>query len=66
MFVTDYLEVNDSMLHSIMDRHRTLSATNKSLLSRIGTMYDQVDENNSTLEDLKYTHDQKKLVSEGF
>lgn len=58
----NYLEVNDSMLHSIMDRHRTLSATNKSLLSRIGTMYDQVDENNSTLEDLKYTHDQKKLV----
>ncbi|XP_072031404.1 coiled-coil domain-containing protein 42 homolog [Amphiura filiformis] len=58
----NYLEVNDSMLRSIMDRHRTLSATNKTLKQRIGNMYDKVDENNQTLEELKYTHDQKILV----
>lgn len=51
------------MLRSIMDRHRTLSATNKALVARIGNMYDSVDENSQNLEELKHRHDQKKIVS---
>lgn len=59
---TDYLEVNDDMLRSIMDRHRTLSFTNDSLVNRVQSMYDEVDENNLHLDELKYKHDQSILV----
>ncbi|XP_041468984.1 coiled-coil domain-containing protein 42 homolog [Lytechinus variegatus] len=58
----NYLEVNDDMLRSIMDRHRTLSFTNYSLVNRVQSMYDEVDEKNLHLDELKYKHDQSILV----
>ena len=46
-----------------MDRHRTLSFTNDSLVNRVQSMYDEVEDRNLHLEELKYNHDQSKLVS---
>ena len=42
LYITDYLEVTDSMLQSLMMRHRTLSDTNCTLVENLGTMADQV------------------------
>ena len=39
---SDYLEINDSMLTSLMMRHRTLSATNQNLVTNLTTMADSV------------------------
>ncbi|XP_071506372.1 coiled-coil domain-containing protein 42 homolog [Diadema antillarum] len=58
----NYLEVNDDMLRSIMDRHRTLSFTNQSLVDRVQSMYDEVEDRNLQLDELKYGHNQSKLV----
>ncbi|XP_070576885.1 coiled-coil domain-containing protein 42 homolog [Ptychodera flava] len=58
----NYLEVNDSMLHSLMDRHRTLSATNQVLVERVGDLYDQLEKARDKLDDTKYKHNQRKLV----
>ncbi|XP_022094736.1 coiled-coil domain-containing protein 42 like-2-like [Acanthaster planci] len=58
----NYLEVNDSMLRSLMDRHRTLSTTNQALIARVQNMSDQIDTDNQRMEELKYSHDQKKLL----
>ncbi|XP_071788186.1 uncharacterized protein [Asterias amurensis] len=58
----NYLEVNDSMLRSLMDRHRTLNATNQAVINRVQLMSDQVDTDNQMLDELKYNHDQKKLL----
>ena len=38
----DYLEVTDSMLQSLMMRHRTLSDTNLTLVENLTTMSDRV------------------------
>ena len=51
------------MLRSLMDRHRTLNATNQAVINRVQLMSDQVDTDNQMLDELKYNHDQKKLVS---
>ncbi|XP_078001116.1 coiled-coil domain-containing protein 42 homolog [Glandiceps talaboti] len=58
----NYLEVNDSMLRSLMDRHRTLNATNQDLVSRVGELYDQLERQRDKVEDMKYKHNQRKLV----
>ncbi|XP_071833677.1 coiled-coil domain-containing protein 42 like-2-like isoform X2 [Apostichopus japonicus] len=58
----NYLEVNDSMLRAIMDRHRTLAATNRSLVERVQDMYDGVESATKELNQIKTNHVQKKLV----
>ncbi|KAJ8045158.1 Coiled-coil domain-containing protein 42-like [Holothuria leucospilota] len=58
----NYLEVNDSMLRAIMDRHRTLAATNSSLVDRVQDLYDGVESATKKLNNLKTDHIQKKLV----
>lgn len=40
--LSDYLEVNDSMLSSLMMRHRTLAATNQDLVENLQEVVDQV------------------------
>lgn len=41
-FPKDYLEVNDSMLNSLMMRHRTLSDTNQNLVDNLDDMANAV------------------------
>ena len=40
--LVDYLQVTDSMLHSLMMRHKTLSNTNGTLVENLQNMSDEV------------------------
>lgn len=42
VMISDYLEVNDSMITSLMMRHRTLQDTNTTLVENLTSMADQV------------------------
>ncbi|XP_033104732.1 coiled-coil domain-containing protein 42 homolog [Anneissia japonica] len=59
----NYLEVNnESMLTSIMDRHKTLTATNANLIDKVASLYDGVEQENQTFEEMKYNQNQNVLV----
>ncbi|XP_071962326.1 coiled-coil domain-containing protein 42 homolog [Antedon mediterranea] len=59
----NYLEVNnESMLTSIMDRHKTLTSTNNNLIEKVAGLYDGMENENQTLDDMKYNHNQNILV----
>ena len=45
LYIVDYLEVQDTILNSLMMRHSTLSATKQDLMDNLISMTDEVPHN---------------------
>merc|ERR1711976_899124 len=56
-----YLEVNDSMITSLMMRHRTLHDTNTGLLDNLLSMTDQLESHRLELDELEANQTKLKL-----
>ncbi|ELU04528.1 hypothetical protein CAPTEDRAFT_220283 [Capitella teleta] len=56
-----YLEVNDSMITSLMMRHRTLHETNTGLVSNLTSMSDNLEKHKIELDDLEVNQTKMKL-----
>ncbi|CAH1791390.1 unnamed protein product [Owenia fusiformis] len=57
----NYLEVNDSMLASLMARYRTLSSTNKTLMDNLLDKSDGYDDTKRALDEMRQEHNKEKF-----
>jgi len=58
----NYLEMSDSMLHSLMDRYKTLSSTNRSLVENVTQMADSLETLRQKFEETIADHDQTRVT----